>query len=316
MAEAPNASKRSPLRRHERRFFYKYMPASTAKIVLANRTRRWSSPTIFNDPFDNTQELRLDFDDAQLHRTINETFARLIETGTRPAENMELPVALLLAAAAAGPEDKRREVARQMREQPLPPISGAGMAMLRQAWREEVTRARIYCVSELNDIPPMWHHYADQYRGVVLEFEVIDELDPGLLLAQPVIYQDAAPAISSAQNWADSMLRVAGAKPYAEMFNECQYVKSTAWAYEKEWRVISRVRAGDRSDTGAYADMPLNPREASAIFFGSRCSAQNRDDLLALLTGELGHVAAWQAAENLAAGRFTFERLPRAGQAV
>lgn len=310
MAKVPAVGFQSPLRRHDRRYFYKYMSASTARIILATRSRRWSSPVIFNDPFDNTQELRLDFDDAQLHRTLNETFAQLIETGTLPSEDMDLRVALLLAAAAAGPEEKRREVARAMREQPLPPISGAGMAMLKQVWREEVNKSRLYCVSEQNDIAPMWNHYADQYRGVVLEFEVIDELDSSLLVARPVIYQDGAPAISSAQNWANSMLRVSGSRPYAEMFFECQYVKSTAWTYEKEWRVVSGARRGD---TGTYADIPFNPREASAVFFGSRCSPQDREDILALLAGDLGHVAAWQATENAVAGRFAFERLPRAG---
>ncbi|MDX6768925.1 MAG: DUF2971 domain-containing protein [Elusimicrobiota bacterium] len=316
MAEAPAAGFRSPLRRHERRYFYKYMPASTAKIVLANRTRRWSSPVIFNDPFDNTQELRVNFTDAELQRTVNETLARLIETKTRPNENMELAIALLLAAAAAGPDDKRREVARQAREQVMPAISPAGMAALRQVWREEVGRARVFCVSELNDIAPMWNHYADQYRGVVMEFEVIDELDPGLLLAQPIVYQDEPPAISSAQNWADSMLRVTGSKSYAQMIEECQYIKSTAWAYEKEWRVVSRVRPGDRGDTGTYNDIPFRPRELSAVFFGSKCGDQDRADIQALLVGDFAHAATWRANENAVAGKFTFERFPRAGQAA
>lgn len=292
------------------------MPASTAKLVLTNRTRRWSSPTIFNDPFDNTQELRVNFTDAELQRTVNETFARLIENRTRPNEKMELAVALLLAAAAEGPEDKRLEIARQMREQAMPHISPAGMAMLRQVWSEEVGRARVLCVSELNDIAPMWYHYADQYRGVVMEFEVIDELDPGLLLAQPIVYQDEPPAISSAQNWADSMLRVTGSRSYAQMIEECQYIKSTAWAYEKEWRVVSRARHGDRGDTGTYNDIPFRPRELCAVFYGSKCGEQDRADIAALLIGEFAHAATWRANENAVVGRFTFERCPRAGQAT
>jgi hypothetical protein len=36
------------------------MPASTAKIVLQNKTLRWSSPVEFNDPFDVPRELAFD----------------------------------------------------------------------------------------------------------------------------------------------------------------------------------------------------------------------------------------------------------------
>ena len=43
---------RSSNSRHDRRFFYKYMSAETARIILANRRLRWSSPILFNDPFD------------------------------------------------------------------------------------------------------------------------------------------------------------------------------------------------------------------------------------------------------------------------
>ena len=58
MHEASNQD-RSPNRKHERRYFYKYVSAKTAKIIISTRKLRWSSPVLFNDPFDVTQELRL-----------------------------------------------------------------------------------------------------------------------------------------------------------------------------------------------------------------------------------------------------------------
>ena len=54
---------------HNRQFFYKYVTAKVAKIVLTTRKLRWSSPLLFNDPFDVTQDLRLNFDEAK-HRPI------------------------------------------------------------------------------------------------------------------------------------------------------------------------------------------------------------------------------------------------------
>jgi hypothetical protein len=46
--------------------FFKYHTAETAKIVLFNHSRRWSSPTLFNDPFDNDFSLHLTSDHTAL----------------------------------------------------------------------------------------------------------------------------------------------------------------------------------------------------------------------------------------------------------
>ncbi len=61
-----------PNRRHDRRVFYKYVTAEVAKIILATRKLRWSSPLLFNDPFDVTQELRLNFDAAELNAALTD----------------------------------------------------------------------------------------------------------------------------------------------------------------------------------------------------------------------------------------------------
>ena len=59
----------SPNRRHDRQFFYKYMPPDTAKIVLCNRTLRWSSPILFNDPFDNHPDA-MQFSNIDMQRAV------------------------------------------------------------------------------------------------------------------------------------------------------------------------------------------------------------------------------------------------------
>lgn len=44
---------------HDREYFYKYIPAETALKILQTRTLKYSSPAIFNDPFDT--QTRMDF---------------------------------------------------------------------------------------------------------------------------------------------------------------------------------------------------------------------------------------------------------------
>lgn len=53
---------RPPLWTHNRTHFYKYAGSHTAKLILSNRRLRWSSPSLFNDPFDVRFDLHVDFD--------------------------------------------------------------------------------------------------------------------------------------------------------------------------------------------------------------------------------------------------------------
>ena len=49
----------------------------------------------------------------------------------------------------------------------------------------------------------MWYHYADQYRGVVLELRCDDELDSAWRIARPVTYPTSKPLpVYTADGWA------------------------------------------------------------------------------------------------------------------
>jgi hypothetical protein len=45
---------------------------------------------MFNDPFDVTQELRLDFDEAKLNAVLNDRWISLIEQGD-PSNSVKIP---------------------------------------------------------------------------------------------------------------------------------------------------------------------------------------------------------------------------------
>jgi hypothetical protein len=183
-------------RYHDRTAFYKYMSAARAKTVLATRQLRWSSPLLFNDPFDVTQELRLNFDEAKLSALINERLATLLEEGNI---SMVKHPALVVVYGVLGrlPPDRRKAMANTLRASPEPPTRGqvAALAELRGKWRELVPAFRILCLSELNNVTPMWQHYSDGHKGVVLEFTP-SYSDSPFLVARPVVYQDDPPAIA------------------------------------------------------------------------------------------------------------------------
>jgi len=279
------------------------MSAKVAKIVFATRRLRWSSPLLFNDPFDVTQELRLDFTQQDLNAALAERCASILESGD--ASQVQHPLAALVLSAAIGlPAEARREMADEIRGMKLAGTPGQlqAMEMLKSTWKDMVSSFRIICFSEVNDATPMWLHYADKYMGVVLEFTAVEAVDSPLLEARPVIYQDSPPQIASMATWIDHMLHMPGTD-FGNLFSELQYIKTTAWAYEKEWRVVSHARAGE---SGLFSDYGFFESELSGIYFGPQCSLADRQDLLAMRIHGLEHVCAFAAEPSVLQARFEF----------
>ena len=293
---------RSPNRQHDRQFFYKYVTSAVAKIAIATRKLRWSSPILFNDPFDVTQELRVDFDAPELSAAMTNRVASLMEQGDFTNSIGHPMLAYLLRIVSRTAPDVRREVAAELR-QDVTTTDGQieAFSALQDMWTSMVPTFRILCVSELPDVTPMWLHYAAKYTGVVLEFSSVDELDSAFLAARPVIYQDTPPAIADVDTWVNCLL--GKGLDYETLFTESQYIKTTAWSYEKEWRIVSGNRPGE---SGLFADYGFHPRELTGIYFGPKCSTADREDLLALRTYGLEHVRAYEAAGDRIQAKFTF----------
>lgn len=89
------------------------------------------------------------------------------------------------------------------------------------------TSVGVFCVSTKRDDILMWSHYADSHRGVCLEF---DGLAPLMAHAQAVEYSEDRVPINAYEDNDDVAMRKA------------LLTKSTHWAYEAEWRLISYAK--------------------------------------------------------------------------
>ena len=176
-------------------------------------------------------------------------------------------------------------------------------AELRQVWRELVPLLRVLCLSEGNDVTAMWNHYADRYAGAVFQFEAVDQIDSVFLLARPVIYQDAPPAIASKENWARCLWEI-GPLTFQDLITEYQYVKTTDWSYEREWR-LSTIGLGAEH----FSDYGFQPRELTGVFLGPQCSESDEQEILGLLSHGLEHVSAYRAYIAGPEAKFTFQRV-------
>lgn len=298
---------RSPNRMHNIQYLYKYMSLGTAKVVLANRTLRWSSPVNFNDPFDVTQELRVNFDAHDLQRALARRMATLVECKD-PIQIDNPQIRTVLQFISAAPKELRERIAADIRkgvETAATPGQASAFKNLQELWRSMVPKFRVLCLSERNDVTSMWQHYAASYQGVVLELEANDKLDSPLLVARPVTYQDAPPAIANVDEWVSCMIGESESS-YEDLFSELQYVKTTDWQYEREWRIVSMARPGE---SGLYADYPFHPRVLAGVYLGSSCSQSDVEDIKGLLDHGLEHVRIWKAVKDHVSGKFVFDEV-------
>lgn len=83
---------------------------------------------------------------------------------------------------------------------------------------------RICSFTETHKNPVVWSHYADEHRGICIEFDT-DHIDIRNNLLRPVNYSNTVPILEH-KSWKDD--RIA-------FFN-----KTEEWAYEKEWRYIAK----------------------------------------------------------------------------
>ena len=154
--------------------------------------------------------------------------------------------------------------------------------------RRNLDLVGVLSLSDALDSVVMWAHYADQHRGFVIEFDT--RFAPLIQrsgengwqgLPVPVAYQPNRPEVHC-----DST--------DLQVPDELVLVKTSAWSYEREWRVVRDRSVADRTVAGStvVSLFSVDPRAISAIYVGKDASANTVQRLRDILAGNaaLGHV--------------------------
>ncbi len=267
-------------RKHERMSFFKYMSSSTAEIVLTDCTLRWSSPVEFNDPFDVPRELAFDITPEEIQQALIDKLICLIESPPENTEILSPEIKVLLEALKKNETDELKQSLindlKEKLENHLPSVDS--LLSIQELWREWLPEFRILCLSENHDKASMWYHYADKYKGVVLELLCDDKLDSVWLAAEKVQYPDIKPNVYTAKGWAE-LLIMPQSEAIDTILNTCLYTKSPDWSYEDEWRISSRKR---EHEIGTTSDYKISPNEFGDLYLGPHISPDYRNSLLRL----------------------------------
>lgn len=254
------------------------MPASTARTVLETRSLRWSSPLLFNDPFDVPRQLSFGITPQQLVDASARYIAQLIQRPPTDISHLSPKLRLIVETVKKGvsPEVLKLLLAGLEESASKPPPTSESMDELRAMWSRSVPEMRILCLTERPTHSAMWYHYASRYAGVVIELLCNEHTDSPWLIARPVDYPEDKPAVYTAEGWAE-LLALDINEAVARLLDVATYTKSRDWAYEREWRMVSHKRP---NDSGYFTDYPFHPDDLAAIYLGPLISDDDKSELL------------------------------------
>lgn len=269
---------------------FKYLDAGGARPTLTNRTLRWSRPSRFNDLFDMAQPYSTNFDaEFVTRRALELMWERLANPGQRPPMNqqgamLELCRPFLLPLGREQfAEDMRPGVEQSLAKHPQ------RMKEFGQEIVEHLRTIKVLCLSSVHDDNALWGLYADNHRGVVLQFANVPDLDSVYRLACPVDYRDRPPPLLTDEELAQFLAGDIALS--ADLADPLMVLKSTHWSYEKELRIVS---GEGRYPDAEFEDIWFNARELVAVYFGAR-GEELRAELEPLVIERYPHAQRWQA---------------------
>ena len=116
----------------------------------------------------------------------------------------------------------------------------------------------VACFSEEKDNILLWAHYANNHKGICIEYSALDLLQLFQCFLLPVIYQKDLPTLSS-------IMEINSLSSYKIAFERIS-TKSDIWNYEKEWRVIKYF---ENETDDHYVEFP----KPTAIYLGANASS-------------------------------------------
>jgi hypothetical protein len=166
-----------------------------------------------------------------------------------------------------------------------PPALAEKIREFSQAMGEAINaQYRVYCLSTKSDCELMWAHYAQKHQGVCLEFSVANEL---FCSAFPVHYAVDYPRFFMTDH--------AGPDEHIAPLLS----KSSAWAYEDEFRLISDEK-GDPRDTivTTAGKREIPAKSLTAVIFGCLASDSTKQSIVQMIA-ESRHSPALKSAVQM-----------------
>lgn len=273
--------------------YFKYLSPAGALPTLTNCTLRWSRPSRFNDLFDMAVPYSTDFDSHYVtQRALDLMWERIQHPGQQPPMNK-------MGALLERFRPHFLRLGRDWLDRDLRPGIEEALAKLPELLdtfgKEIVGRlqtVKVLCLSKVQDDNTMWGLYADNHRGLILEFANAEGVDSVYRIAKPVNYSDRAPPILDDEGLANFL--AGNITLTADLVDPLMFLKSIHWRYEQELRIAT---GEGRNPSAEFEDVPFHPRELVAVYFGAR-AAELRTEVEPVIAERYPHAQRWQASQG------------------
>jgi hypothetical protein len=281
---------KSANRRHNFPYLYKYLSSEGGLSVLRSQALRYSSPLLFNDPFDVPREWE-GFTIDELERATLERIRCYLRGEAVPQSPSMKELLRTYAERSGGISEDQFIAQAQFFLRTQRPTQEKYLRDFEEAWRERLPVLRIACFAQEATSAAMWAHYGQAHTGIVLQFESSDERDSVSLLAEPVVYQTAKPTLPSVTEWARAFLSEIELD-WDQVLREYQFVKHADWSYEREVRVVTARKA---TETGFYSDISYHPLDLQGVILGAKVGKETEAAIREICAAQYPHASIFRA---------------------
>jgi hypothetical protein len=286
---------------------FKYVSASVALTILKNKTLRWRSPKSFNDPFELKNPLEFGFEWNELKEAYHRCVIAVLSQVDDPPIVEGNPVASIVREARSQCRNGRRDpetIWKGMEIQFEGFVNQQKELTLadRNTWNEMKQNYRILCLSAVHDNILMWSHYADEHRGIVLEFRPTIGQPAGSLPAA-VSYSNEVPVAVTLEEYVRFLTGIGHRPDSRNAWKKSIYTKSSVWVYENESRILDTKRADEQ---GEFSDRQFDPQDLLSVFLGCRIASELCSQIRAILADWTSPVAIFKMRDE----RIRFELSP------
>jgi hypothetical protein len=280
--------------------FFKYTSLNTAKAILANNSFRYSSPLLFNDPFDIQTECIADkhprFYSQDLVQRLNELVENFEPTETlkEPWKSFVTTLQELTRKFGYRKEKINEGLIREIEKRTSYEDINRAMGLMNVWLMEHLKTLRVFCITERPDNLLMWSHYGVNHTGVVFEISGVSETDNNGFELRKISYEKNPFVMFK-------MSDVVRARLYGEdtMRSKLDYSKdifrkSDTWEYEEEWRVVEKIKDFEGAP---YLDKPIIGDQIQSIIFGCACTKNSVEEIRELGI-EHKHIRFYQAEKS------------------
>jgi len=311
---------------HDREYFYKYIPAEAAFKILQTRTLKYSSPALFNDPFDTQTRMDFDFEVSELIEAFSEEQYKMIHSPEEPVGDESNELFRDIKKVWQVAKQSKRKMPKDIWRQQIKSHNEETVRMcteyleeMNNWWYRLSKASRILCLAEDRENLLMWAHYAKDHTGIVIKFKCLPELDTPLIAARKVDYSCKPPVIAELNDYVKYLTgQSSGLIDHRAIFYKLFLTKSAQWSYEQEWRVFippfnmenPTIETDDRGQEILFKLYSFVPQEIHSIYFGCKISKIDRNNIMECLNNkDMRHVKKYNCVRSDREYKLEFEEI-------